>query len=131
MVARDLVSSTRDYLRLGIDSVADRRLLGTCALWRIDAQCRRAELGYILDFHAWGRGYMNEALSGLLDYGFTELDLNRIEADTDARNERSARLLERLGFLKEGLFRERCIVNDEISDSAMYGLLLRDWIQNK
>ena len=74
---------------------------------------------------------MNEALSGLLDYGFTELDLNRIEADTDARNERSARLLERLGFLKEGLFRERCIVNDEISDSAMYGLLRRDWIQNK
>jgi ribosomal-protein-alanine N-acetyltransferase len=70
---------------------------------------------------------MHEALSALLDYAFTELDLNRIEADTDPRNARSTRLLERLGFSKEGLFRERCIVDGEVSDSAMYGLLRREW----
>lgn len=45
---------------------------------------------------------MHEALSALLDYAFTELNLNRVEADTDPRNERSARLLARLKFLKEG-----------------------------
>jgi RimJ/RimL family protein N-acetyltransferase len=73
---------------------------------------------------------MHEALSALLDYGFTELNLNRVEADTDPRNERSARLLERLGFSKEGLFRERFIVDGEVSDSAMYGLLRRDWNQD-
>ena len=72
---------------------------------------------------------MHEALSALLDYAFTELKLNRVEADTDPRNERSVRLLERLRFSKEGLFRERCIVDGEISDSAMYGLLRREWIQ--
>ena len=129
MVARDLDLTTRDYLRLGIELAATGELLGTCALWGINAQCRRAEVGYILSPRCWGHGYMHEALSALLDYAFTELNLNRVEADTDPRNERSARLLDRLGFSKEGLFRERCIVDGEISDAAMYGLLRREWDQ--
>jgi RimJ/RimL family protein N-acetyltransferase len=129
MVARDLALTTKDYLRLGIGLAASGKLLGTCALWGINAQSRRAEIGFILGSQGWGRGYMHEALSALLDYAFTELNLNRVEADTDPRNERSARLLDRLKFSKEGLFRERCIVDGEVSDAAMYGLLRREWIQ--
>jgi len=129
MVARDLALTTRDHLRLGIELAAGGKLLGTCALWRIDAQCRRAEIGYVLGSESWGHGYMREALSALLDYAFTELNLNRVEADTDSRNERSARVLERLKFSQEGLFRERCIVDGEVSDAAMYGLLRREWNQ--
>jgi RimJ/RimL family protein N-acetyltransferase len=129
MVARDLALASRDYLRLGIELAASAELLGTCALWGINVQCRRAEIGYILGAQAWGQGYMHEALSALLDYGFTELNLNRVEADTDPRNERSMRLLDRLRFSKEGHFRERCIVDGEVSDAAMYGLLQRDWNQ--
>jgi RimJ/RimL family protein N-acetyltransferase len=129
MVARDLALTTREHLRLGIELAASGELLGTCALWGINAQCRRAEIGYILGPRSWGHGFMHEALSALLDYGFAELDLNRVEADTDPRNRRSARLLERLGFSQEGLFRERCIVDGEVSDAAMYGLLRREWDQ--
>jgi ribosomal-protein-alanine N-acetyltransferase len=128
MVARDRALTTRDYLRLGIELAARGELLGTCALWRINAQCRRAEVGFILGSRSWGQGYMREALSGLLEYAFTELDFNRVEADTDSRNERSARLLAHLKFSREGLFRERCIVDGDISDAAMYGLLRREWI---
>jgi RimJ/RimL family protein N-acetyltransferase len=127
MVARDLAQTGRDYLRVGIELAGDAALIGTCALWRIDAQSRRAEIGYILSAPHWGRGYMREALTALIDYGFSTLDLNRLEADTDPRNERSTRLLERLRFRKEGHFRERCIVDGEVSDAAMYGLLRRDW----
>ena len=50
-----------------------------------------------------------------------------VEADIDPGNRASARTLERLGFRREGLLRERWIVNGEISDSALYGLLRRDW----
>lgn len=127
MVARDLALTTRDYLRLGVELAASGELLGTCALWGINEQSRRAEIGYILSPQGWGRGYMYEALSALLEYAFHELNLNRIEADTDPRNERSVRLLGRLGFSQEGLFRERCIVDGEISDAAMFGLLRREW----
>ena len=77
--------------------------------------------------HAWGKAYMDEALRALLNYGFGELKLNRVEADIDPRNEASARSLERLGFRKEGYLRERWIVGDEVSDTALYGLLHRDW----
>jgi len=70
---------------------------------------------------------MHEALQALLEFGFGELDLNRIDADIDPRNSASARTLERLGFTKEGYLRERWIVGDEVSDTAIYGLLRREW----
>jgi RimJ/RimL family protein N-acetyltransferase len=53
--------------------------------------------------------------------------LNRIEADIDPLNRASARVLERQGFVMEGLLRERWIVGDLKSDSALYGLLARDY----
>jgi RimJ/RimL family protein N-acetyltransferase len=128
MVARDLDPNSIDHLRLAIELTATRTLIGTCTFFQINPQCRRAELGYMLAPSDWGRGYMQEALVAFIDYGFTRLDLNRIEADTDPRNERSMQLLERLAFLKEGHFRERWVVGAEVSDSAMYGLLRRDWL---
>ncbi len=127
MIERDLDRALTDYLRLGIEHTESAALVGTCTFFELNAQCRRAELGYMLAHDAWGNGYMHEALSAFLAFGFEHLDLNRIEADTDPRNVRSMRLLERLHFLKEGHFRERWIVGSEVSDSAMYGLLRRDW----
>lgn len=127
MLAKDLDPAATDHLRLGIEAAESGRLLGTCSLFAINTQCRRAELGYMLASHAWGRGYMQEALRAFIDHGFEKLDLNRLEADTDPRNERSMRLLERLNFVKEGHFRERWIVDGEVSDAAMFGLLRRDW----
>ena len=70
---------------------------------------------------------MHQALQALLRYAFQTLDLNRLEADIDPRNVASSRTLERLGFQKEGHLRERWIVNDEISDTWLYGLLRREW----
>jgi RimJ/RimL family protein N-acetyltransferase len=69
---------------------------------------------------------MYEAASALVEHAFGTLELRRIEADIDPRNVASARLLERLGFVREGLLRERWMVGDEVSDSALYGLLDRD-----
>ena len=127
MVARDRDPALTDFLRLGIELTETGVLLGTCSFFGIIAQCGRAELGYILGAPAWGKGYMQEALVAFLDFGFTHLNLNRVEADTDPRNARSLQLLERLHFVKEGHFRERWVVGGEVSDSAMYGLLRRDW----
>ena len=127
MIARDLAQTSKEHLRLGIELAQDGHLVGTCTLFSINPMCRRAEAGYGLASFAWGLGYMNEALRALLDYGFQQLNLNRIEADIDPRNEASARTLERLGFQKEGYLRERWIVGDEVSDTALYGLLRREW----
>jgi ribosomal-protein-alanine N-acetyltransferase len=115
------------YLRLGIERSDSPGLIGESSFFNLVASCRRAEIGYTLAHAAWGRGYMHEALVALVGFGFTQLELNRIEADIDPRNAASARTLERLGFVREGLLRERWIVQGEVSDTALYGLLFRDW----
>lgn len=129
MVARDLDRSVTDHLRLCLELVETGRLIGTCTLFQINDQCGRAELGYMLGSFAWGQGYMREALRTFLSHAFTDMNLSRIEADTDPRNEASLRLLASLGFVKEGHFRERWVVDGEVSDSAMFGLLRREWTQ--
>jgi len=119
-----------EHLRLGIETKAEGRLIGHSSLFAFSEQCKRAEVGYGLAFSAWGHGYMSEAVRALLDYSFTELGLNRVEADIDPRNTASAKLLERLGFTQEGYLRERWIVADEVSDSALYGLLRREFLKS-
>ncbi len=111
----------------GVARKTDNRVIGTCTLAQIDTQNRRAEIGYILAREYWGQGMMREALTALCNFAFTTMNLNRIEADVDPRNAASLRILDRLGFQREGLFRERWIVGDEIQDSAMLGLLRREW----
>lgn len=127
MIARDLQLADRSHLRLALVLPAPSQLIGTCTLFGIDTGNRRAEIGYMLRTDAWGQGYMREALTALLDYGFERLALNRVEADIDPRNDASARILERLGFVKEGHLRERWVVAGEVSDTGLYGLLRRDW----
>jgi RimJ/RimL family protein N-acetyltransferase len=97
------------------------------SLFAFSEQSQRAEIGYILARKAWGKGLIHEALSALLTYAVENLKLRRIEADIDPRNQRSARSLERLGFTQEGLLRERWVVEGEVSDTALYGLLAREW----
>jgi ribosomal-protein-alanine N-acetyltransferase len=118
---------TGEAFQLGIERRADHVLVGTCTLFQFHIASRRAEIGYALGRPYWGSGYMHEALQALVHHAFQTLDLNRLEADIDPRNKASARTLERLGFQKEGHLRERWIVNDEISDTDLYGLLRREW----
>jgi [ribosomal protein S5]-alanine N-acetyltransferase len=129
MIARDTAAlAAGQHLRLGMETVADGCLIGHCSLFNFNAQCQRCDIGYGMAFDAWGHGYMHEALTALLSYGFAELALNRVEADIDPRNVASAKTLERLGFQHEGFLRERWVVDGEVSDSGIYGLLRRDWL---
>jgi len=115
--------------RLAIERVADNTFIGWCGLSKWDPTFRSAKLGYCLDESAWGHGFATEAASALLEWAFDTLDLNRVQSETDTRNVASSRVLEKLGFVREGTLREDCIVDGEISDSWVYGLLRRDWNQ--
>lgn len=106
---------------------ANDRLIGHCTIFSINKGQRRAEVGYGIARPHWGNGYARDAMHLMLDYAFGSLDLHRLEADVDPRNSGSVNLLERLGFVREGLLRERWHVNGEISDSAIYGLLAQDY----
>jgi len=112
--------------RLAIERTADGVFIGWCCLVRWDPGYRSAALGYCFDDTAWGHGYATEAAGTLLQWAFDALDLNRVQAETDTRNIASSRVLEKLGFVREGTLREDCIVDGDISDTWVYGLLRRD-----
>lgn len=105
----------------------DGEMLGHMSLFNFSEPSGRADIGYGLARQHWGRGYMHEALTAVLDYAFGTLGLRRVEADVDPRNLASLRAVERLGFAREGLLRERWQVGDEISDTVFMGLLAREW----
>lgn len=97
----------RRFFQWGVARLEDDRIIGTCTLFAINEAQGRAEVGYALGHEFWGRGYMNEALTALVDFAFGTLGMRRLEADVDPRNAGSTHALERLGFWREGLLRER------------------------
>ncbi len=112
--------------RLAVEDRADGVFLGWCALNGWDPAFRSASLTVCLARTAWGRGVATESLAALLDWAYATLDLNRVQAECDTRNLACARVLEKLGFLREGTLREDCVVDGVVSDSWVYGVLRRD-----
>ncbi len=120
----------RVLFQWGIARYTDNRIIGTCTLYHTDIDNRRAEIGYALGSEYWGNGYMQEALTSLINFCFSNLNLHRLEADVDPKNMSSIKLLERLEFQKEGYLRERWLVGGGVQDSLFYGLLKSEWCGN-
>ena len=112
----------RTLFQWGIANTADL-IIGTVTLLNISEKHARAEIGYAIGRDYWGQGLAREAAATAIRFAFDELGLHRIEADADPRNERSLRLLERLGFRREGLLRERYRANGEWQDAVFLALL--------
>lgn len=113
--------------RVVIERTVGGQFIGWCGLVEWNPDHRSATMGYCLDESAWGQGFATEAADALLQWAFDTLDLNRVQSEADTRNTASVRVLEKLGFVREGMLREDCIVNGEVSDSWVYGLLRREW----
>lgn len=90
---------------------------------------RRAEVGYALTADSYKRkGYATEGMHAMITHGFQAMDLNRMEAFISPENTASLRLVEKFGFVKEGLLREHYHGRGRPEDSAVYGLLRADFV---
>jgi ribosomal-protein-alanine N-acetyltransferase len=125
------IEATGSALQFVVVLESTARAIGTCLLFRFEEASARAELGYALGRAYWGRGLMQEALEALLGCAFASMGLRRLEAEVDVRNLASARLLERIGFAKEGLLRQRWITKGEARDVGMFGLLRSEWLERR
>jgi ribosomal-protein-alanine N-acetyltransferase len=103
------------------------KAIGTCLVFRHDEPSARAELGFVLGRAHWGAGYMTEALTALIDCAFENMGMRRLEAEVNPRNIASGQLLRRLGFVREGLLRQRWVSKGTAHDVETYGLLHDDW----
>jgi RimJ/RimL family protein N-acetyltransferase len=102
-------------------------LIGRCGFAIGDPDDEQAVLWYTLHPDSWGHGYAPEAARALVGFGFRELGLHRVWADTDPENLASVRVLEKLGMRREGHLRENARVNDVWADSLIYAILEREW----
>ena len=128
--AYSLILSLQKEFRLqegitwGVAIKAHDELIGLFGLHQWNQYHRRAELGLDLNRAYWGQGIATEALSAILAFGFTRLNLNHIFASTIVSNKRSVQLLERLGFHRDGTRRSFSYEDDgTFHDSALYSLL--------
>jgi ribosomal-protein-alanine N-acetyltransferase len=102
-------------------------LIGTCGLFAWNRQWRKCTVGYELAAAAQGKGYMHEALTVALSWGFTAMGLNRIEAQVHPDNLRSLESLQRLNFVEEGRLRQGGYWGNLYHDLLQYSLLEADW----
>jgi RimJ/RimL family protein N-acetyltransferase len=117
----------RTLFHFGVAEREPDRIIGHATLFKWDGEQRRIEIGYSIRRDLWGRGLGAEAAALLIDFAFERLGVRRIEADTDPRNLASMRVLEKLGFVREGYARERWEIDGEIQDAVCFGLLRREW----
>lgn len=106
------------------------QLVGTCGYWRLVKPHFWAEIGYELAPEQWGRGIMTEAIGAVLQWGFTTMGLHRVEAQIHPANIGSQRVLEKLGFVQEGYFRENYyeVAEGQFTDTAVFSLLQSTWM---
>lgn len=117
----------RRLFQWGVRRRGSTAVIGTCTLLNIDAQHRRAEIGFAVARREWRKGVAAMATGGLISFAFERLGLHRLEADTDPRNHGSLRVLERHGFQREGYQRERYHQGGEVQDAVVLGLLRKEW----
>jgi ribosomal-protein-alanine N-acetyltransferase len=93
-------------LRWGIVENKNEKLIGSVGFKNIMQQHFRADIGYELDPEFWNKGIMTEAVKAVVEFGFDQMKLHSIEANITPDHFASKRVLEKLGFKQEALFRE-------------------------
>ena len=113
-------------LVLAITERAGGVAIGLCGLV-VRPEMEEAELWYLLRPASWGQGLVTEAARALVDHGFGPLALHRLWASCLPENPASARVMEKLGFRREGLLRQNLRIHGEWRDSYLYALLASEW----
>jgi RimJ/RimL family protein N-acetyltransferase len=114
------------WFQYAIERKADRGLVGDLGVF-LHENAMQADVGFTLAPEHQGRGYATEAVRAVLHHLFAERGLRRVSAECDARNHRSARLLERVGFRLEGRRPAFTWIKGEWTDDLLFGLLSENW----
>ncbi|MGM0903895.1 MAG: GNAT family N-acetyltransferase [Bacillota bacterium] len=113
-------------IRWGITLRGENEVIGSCGFLNLVTQHQRTDIGFELSKDYWGKGIASEALEEVTKYGFEQMNLQRIQALIEPPNIRSQKLVEKQGFLKEGLLRKYEYTCGKFDDLYMYSLLKED-----
>lgn len=126
-VIEDSKKVPRDRFAYAIIETKSAKLIGTGELIIKSLTNREGEIGYVIHPDYWGKGYATEAAQLLLKLGFTVLNLHRIFATCDPRNQASEKVLSKLSMTFEGRIRESILLKDGWRDSLLFSMLEDEW----
>ncbi len=106
----------------GISLKKENQLIGTCGFNYWNKTHKRAEISYDLDYEFWGKGMMTKAVKSISDFAFQTMKLQRIQATVAIDNIPSIKVLEKSGYIQEGLMKNFGVLQDKGKDFYMYGL---------
>ena len=115
----------RGQVVLAIEELAGDSVIGLCGLV-LEPEAEEGEAWYLLQPDRWGRGLATEALGGLVAHGFRTRGVRRMTARCLPENPASSRVLEKVGFKREGHLRQNLRINGEWRDSYLYARLSSD-----
>lgn len=133
MAMIDLINNgiaANDTIAWAIELKSTSKVIGSLSFHVIQKEHHRAELGYMIHPDYWGKGIVPEAAAAAVHYGFSHLRFHSIEAIIDPVNVASARVLDKLGFVREAYFRENFVQNGVFTDTAIYSLLRADYLNS-
>jgi ribosomal-protein-alanine N-acetyltransferase len=110
-----------------IELEAEQKCIG-CIDLRLCSEHNKASFGYVLNREYWNKGYMTEALNLILDFSFSKLELNRVEATHYIGNEGSGRVMQKCGMKYEGTGIQEVKVKDIFQDVVHYAILRERWL---
>lgn len=110
-------------IRWGIELKEKNKIIGSCGYHNWSKRHFKAEIGYELNKEFWKNGYANEAISAIVEYGFKEMNLVRIEALVYPENSLSENMLKKMNFVYEGCLRKCAYFRDKHEDLNMFSLL--------
>lgn len=116
-----------ELAKWGVALQHDDQLVGTCGFNDYSQAHRWAELAFDLARPHWGKGLMRQAVSAVLQWTYRQDHVDRVHALVRVDNRRSAGLLERSGFLREGCLRSYRVCRGQAHDFYIYSLLRSDW----
>ena len=135
------VEYTKEYLKTlsGHDSLgtfydwaliysAENKMIGTCGFTSFNLPNNSAEIGYVINPDYRGKGIAAEAARRVMQVGFEQFGLNRIEARYIVGNDASARVMEKLGMSHEGVYRSAVCVNGIYKDVGMRSILRSEYM---
>ncbi|MCE5223575.1 GNAT family N-acetyltransferase [bacterium] len=114
----------------GVTLQSTHQLIGTADFVWWSTDHRKAEAAYCFSKEYWNQGYATEALMGLITFGFTYMDLNRVETRCFEENKASARVMQKAGMTHEGLLREVLYAKNQFRNTHYYSILKTDYLQN-
>jgi RimJ/RimL family protein N-acetyltransferase len=115
------------WINFGVEVQGEGVLIGELAMGFISSVHAHYEVGYVFDANYEGHGYATEGAAMIVELAFAGLGAHRVSGRLDARNTRSALVLERLGMRREALFLENEFVKGEWTDELVYAVLEPEW----